>query len=915
LRVETGSQAAAGFENSKEEFSMKNEHVFSKAIARWFPVRPPARFRCARTSFSRMPRHAGMLASLAALTLVTTPTRAQSSPTTITVDASIFRGPNSIADSGRGPRPLAAVADASGIVSRFISNEVIFADSEQKLPAFLAKYGGKEIAALGGSLYATGKAVAPVKGHVIRLDASSVSLQNLANDATKMGMKGSNRFSSTLGAQLAALVASEAANGLKLSLNFVSDGHDFPTGSTEQADQNGVSNAFKWPEFDSKAWEFVAANGFSRRVKIAIIDGGFWLNANGVPCDLVVPDATCGLGSVSKGVSDLPGLPVQFNPIGNGSPFAGGANPNTCTNGAPCPWHGNQVASVALALLNNNAGAAGTGGQVANPILLKFDGSDDTAVAAVLDAMGDGADIINMSFGGACNDWCRAGHYLSVVDSIMDSALDSGILMVASAGNDSADALDQHEWPCQYSSGNGNGVYCVGALNPVTDGFGYFVNNDGTAAPYSNYGTTVNIWAPTNIHVMPDGGSNGKLPPFNGTSASAPYVSGVAAMVKAINPSLDANAIKNIIGNGPYTVGTSTYGFPYTDPKVDLVIRPYPAVVAAAGGYHLKPELHITAPVDGATILVSSYVSVTFTALAADVNDGQWPLVQGYKSAGPTPVTWSSDVDGPFPVSGTNVSFDFTNSPEGLRHVTASVTNSAGLTTSVTIAVTIKFNHVTPSPLITWPPPNTSVAPGAYTVTGYAKSTDPGVLGNFDCSRLMWNGSVPAVPLPNSNGQCEARLTFAAGTQQITLSATDKFGDTGKTTVSLNVAPQAGLSVQILNPLNGSYDIVVINSSSALGLSGNAAPLIGGVVNYSWYWYLTSAGPAAKKLIATGPNGTWNAQASGICHGNGTWNVTIELDVVDSVPGVIGGGKGSHPPITLSGSATSNIQVVCETLN
>jgi hypothetical protein len=39
-----------------------------------------------------------------------------------------------------------------------------------------------------------------------------------------------------------------------------------------------------------------------------------------------------------------------------------------------------------LATLNNQAGAAGTGGQVADPILLKVDGTDDTEMGAMLAA-------------------------------------------------------------------------------------------------------------------------------------------------------------------------------------------------------------------------------------------------------------------------------------------------------------------------------------------------------------------------------------------------------------------------------------------------------------------------------------------------------------------------------------------------
>jgi|GEM_PF-3755200 len=586
-------------------------------------------------------------------------------------DAGIFHGAPALQDAGRGPRPLAAVADQEGIVSRFIANELIFTGAAADLTALLRKYRGKVIASIPPAPVgaerraATGSLTAPQPSAVVRLDSSHVSLQDLDTDAATVGLRGQATFSSQQGARLAALALAEEATGAKVALNFVSEGHDYLYSTAEQADASGVSDAFQWPEFDSRAWQFVAANGFSRRVRIAIIDGGFWLDSLGRP----FPDA--------NGRSDLPRQPDQFDVVGGG-PFAGGPNPDSCTGGTPCPWHGNKSASVAVGALNNMAGAAGTGGQVADPILLKVDGSDDAAAAAVVDAMGRGADIISMSFGGPCNDWCRLAHdQFTLVDSLFDAALDGGLLLVASAGNDGADAADRQEWPCRYCSSNsGACVYCVGA---------YFWNAD-EAAPYSNFGAAVNIWAPTNIHAMPDGGSAGALTTHTGTSASCPYVAGVAAMVKAIDPTLDGERIKSILGNGPYQVGTASYcgkgsgvcltGEPFSDGKVTLVLQPYAALVNAVGGYRLAPDVRILAPSDGTS--VQSGV-VSFQAFAADVNDGPLP---------DSAVVWMSDLDGAMG-SGKTLAHDFASAPEGLRHVTVTGTNSVGVSSHATVTLTI----------------------------------------------------------------------------------------------------------------------------------------------------------------------------------------------------------------------------------
>jgi subtilisin family serine protease len=95
------------------------------------------------------------------------------------------------------------------------------------------------------------------------------------------------------------------------------------------------------------------------------------------------------------------------------------------------------------------------------------------------------------------------------------------------------------------------------------------------------------------------GGTANIVSGFPGTSASAPFVAGVAAMMKAVNPNLSANDIKNIIGNYPSTPGTALIPSPSSvTGTFGFVIQPYDSVVAAAGGYHLKPEIDITSVAD-----------------------------------------------------------------------------------------------------------------------------------------------------------------------------------------------------------------------------------------------------------------------------------------------------------------------------
>jgi len=565
---------------------------------------------------------------------------------------------------------------------------------------------------------------------------------------------------------------------------------------------------------------------------------------------------------------------------------------------------------VATGTLNNGAGAAGTGGQVADPILLKFDGSADTLAAAVIDAIGFGADIINISYGIPCNALCRFETSF-VIDDLLDQALDGGILVVASAGNNGTSADDTHFWPCQHSSSNGNGVYCVGALT-TPDANGYSNGDLLTPATYSNWGSTVNIWAPTNIHVMQppvSGGTANIVSGFGGTSASAPFVAGVAAMMKAVNPSLNGNDIKNIIGNtaeipSPYSV-TGTFG---------LVIQPYDAVVAAAGGYHLKPEIDIALPADGATIVPSEYPT-NFLANVVDVDIGKWPLPSSVSKTPcePTRVFWKSDVDGALdtsPDDTTGAQFDFKDAPEGLRHITATVTNAACETSSSTISITVKYPHIAPTPVITWPTNGITVQPGTYTVTGHAKSTDPGDLFNLGCDRLSWDSGLASTPVPNAVGECQSQVTFAPGVNQVSLTATGKYGDRATTSVSVNAkGTSTGLVVQILAPQDGSHEVST-NFGSTIGLSGTASPIQpSSAISYSWSWFKTGSSPTTKKFIGVGENTIWNISGTGICNpGNvgSTQDVTVELDVVDSVL--------SNPALTTSGTAQRSFHIACQKL-
>jgi subtilisin family serine protease len=198
---------------------------------------------------------------------------------------------------------------------------------------------------------------------------------------------------------------------------------------------------------------------------------------------------------------------------------------------------------------------------VADPILLRINGEAHERNTAVRTALLYGADVISMSFGGDCNQVCRIDDR---DDNPFDDEVDGGgkAVFVASAGNGRPPDNSPPKTPSiGFDVGADNRVHpciemhviCVGALT----------SNATTIASYSNFGAQVSLFAPTNIRVMAypasqDAAGNA-LPQsaafgtpvspnvFGGTSASAPFVAGVVAMMKAVNPGLNHDAVGQIL--------------------------------------------------------------------------------------------------------------------------------------------------------------------------------------------------------------------------------------------------------------------------------------------------------------------------------------------------------------------------------
>ncbi len=236
-----------------------------------------------------------------------------------------------------------------------------------------------------------------------------------------------------------------------------------------------------------------------------------------------------------------------------------------------CPplWHdghGTMVASAAVGITNNRAagtwdgGAAGVaggwqdeygGGSTGSRILayraIGIDFPLHWPGAAVDCAVDDGADVINMSFGGNWPDSYKTLWYPMI------NAFQQGVTMVASKGNVSfpGDDPTARQFPADVEQG----VIAVGAMS--------FNNQRVTLTPIyededpyqrfqSMYGQRTDVVAPGRLHWTAEAmngpcGSWQSVTAFTGTSCAAALTSGVACLLLAEDPYLTNEEVEGII--------------------------------------------------------------------------------------------------------------------------------------------------------------------------------------------------------------------------------------------------------------------------------------------------------------------------------------------------------------------------------
>jgi len=202
----------------------------------------------------------------------------------------------------------------------------------------------------------------------------------------------------------------------------------------------------------------------------------------------------------------------------------------------------------------------------------------------VIYAANGGADVVNMSLGGAFTK-AGNGRFVGLLDKVFNFARSKGVTVVVSAGNSAAD-LD-HDGNTYWTFCNTPSVICVAATGPTSDANAVTRNGPWTDVDAPSYFTNFGRSA---INVAAPGGNSSFGPPLpapagrnvfvwaacsqtslivgcfsspffilgaQGTSMAAPHVTGTAALLVSIvgrNPSQIKARIQqsadNVAGNG-----------------------------------------------------------------------------------------------------------------------------------------------------------------------------------------------------------------------------------------------------------------------------------------------------------------------------------------------------------------------------
>jgi subtilisin family serine protease len=199
--------------------------------------------------------------------------------------------------------------------------------------------------------------------------------------------------------------------------------------------------------------------------------------------------------------------------------------------------HGTGVAGVIAAKRNNSIGIDGIAQDVKIMCLRstpRGDERDKDVANAIRYAVDNGARIINMSFGKPLSPEKQ------LVDDAVRYAEQKNVLLVHGSGNDGKNIDKEQSYPSDRYLND------MEATNWINVGASDAVADETLPAIFSNYGEKhVDIFAPGVNIISLDSGSTYNM--HDGTSLSAPIVSGVAALILSYHPQLTPTQLIDLL--------------------------------------------------------------------------------------------------------------------------------------------------------------------------------------------------------------------------------------------------------------------------------------------------------------------------------------------------------------------------------
>ena len=505
-------------------------------------------------------------------------------------------------DDGDEPRPVGRIDGEDGTTDVVLGEVIVSTRSDDELNEFIARWNGEVRDSFPS-------AEDGLTDHLVRIDTSTVDTTTVAADLASLEAQDDLRVSDERTLRLLAVAAAEVADhGTVVTLNPLATPTGVEDGVAQESSDQG--NPFGWSYLEgggtqdfavAPAWQLLEAHGkLERTVTILVHDGGFSHNPD-FPEDSTIRSATWG----------------EENKVG-------------CAD-SKCPFHGTNVALTIAGQLDNEYGTVGPAGPVVDELIVVGLHNDQWKRLRTLDDMVDlyRPDIVNMSYSSNITVFKAAAQDL--YDRRYKSMHDRGALLFGSAGNDGRDVDTE---TCVFGSCGENRlimpcesiyVVCVGGVDQNT------IERD----PSSNYGQdddrrSVELWGPYDTVSIND--PNKTFLDFttkwvHGTSYSSPFVAGIGALVKAADPSLGPDEIREILSE------TANNGVPGqwitgSQRRVDAL-----AAVARALDVDLDgPEIDITSPTNGKQYGVSSWLQLKGTAID----------YRGVK----LPITWVSSLEG-----------------------------------------------------------------------------------------------------------------------------------------------------------------------------------------------------------------------------------------------------------------------------